>query len=296
MLMRQPQVLRIETEFIENNDDSILEKILNRWAHIPYWILQGFSNVKNSEKLKGFIKKIYQRIIGKIYLEASSKEIGPDMLKSLYLSGTGVLVMLVDLHEKSSDELIESLVSVRDSMPGHSFLLKIQNNTDDPDEIPLLIRKWQYIVDGIVITPDHKNVAYQAKLQNTRCTKVPFEAYINKHGKLSICTRIDENALSPDDLPGWHDRSLEAGKFAVCENCPEKSSYVSGQGFILKMAGIEPYIYEQRFKKKILYIDKHINENNFSGALDAIENILKSDPSNPLIWNKIKQLEKKLDV
>ncbi|MBN2144990.1 MAG: hypothetical protein JW774_10235 [Candidatus Aureabacteria bacterium] len=303
-IFEKPRIIRVklnEKEKAFNN--QTFKSAVSMWNETSFWVLSGEKDGFQGKTLENLLKIIRQSSSGRIYVESPSLDLTPQKLEEYYAAGTDIWVyclneFCLDSSLKNMtehlDDRIASFLTVRDRFPDRFFMLKIQNNfSREIDFIPQLLQKWQYRVDGIVVTGDDAaGTSFHSKKFDSECTKVPFEMVMFPDGKFSLCSRINEGILvSKED---WREAAGKAGSMEICRECQDKKRYGFSQWARPRMLMDDFSLFSFFKETKFFQIRLLLEENDLSGCLNILEEILKHEPSNPRVWeiiDRIKQQE-----
>jgi hypothetical protein len=297
----QPQVLRVQlNEKGKTLDPDSFLSVIKPWKASPFCILTGEKDPAGWQEFREFLSVLRKYFSGRIYVESPSLDLTPEMLHAYYTSGIDVWVFCVDPFCKKGsvkdpvlrlDEAIHAFLLVRDMSPGRFFLLQVQNTLlQDIDFIPLLLQKWQYLVDGIVVTGDPiAGTAYQARAKMGVCTKVPYEIVLHSNGKFSLCSQIKEGSL--DSKNAWLEAIPHAGTMEICMTCPVKNSYGGSQWPGYQGVFHESSVFSLFKGIKFALLEAKLEKKEFAEALEILEELLKFEPFNERLWKTLERIK-----
>jgi len=298
LFLSKPKIMRIQ---LKDHNTSIslqdFKSAIDILPEINFIILEDYNQFKE-ETLENIVQYATINLTSHIYLESSCSNLNDDKLNKLFLKGVTVFIIDIDqfLLKKSQLELekkIESFLKIRDKYHNKYIMLKKKNILDDSDHIPLLIHKWQYIVDGIMITrSENLDEAYQVDTNQKLCSIIPYEIYLKNNAKFSLCSNMPEKEFSLTDYDSWLKETRLTPYLSQCQNCLDKHKYIYSCTFNPSKESIKQYLSILQIKNHLDLIKIQINKKDYSKALTYIEHILKIDPTNKSGWKFLSLIEK----
>jgi len=298
LFLSKPKIMRIQLK-AHHNSISLkdFKAAINILPEINFIILEDYNQFKE-ETLEDIVQYATLNLTSHIYLESSCLTLNMDKLDKLFSKGVTVFIIDIDLFllEKSTAELenqIESLLKIRDKYHNKYIMLKKKNILDDSDYIPLLIHKWQYIVDGIMITrSENPDETYQVNSNQKLCSIVPYEIYLKSNAKFCLCKNALEKEFSLTDYDAWLKETGLTPYLSQCQHCLDKNKYIYKNAFYLSKESTKQYLSILQIENHLNSIKIQIDKKDYSKALTYIENILKIDPTNKSAWELLCFIEK----
>jgi len=300
LFFSKPKVMRIQ---LQNRHNSIslkdFKNAIDILPEVNFLIFEGYDQL-TEDRLVKMLKYATLNLTSHIYIESSCVNLNTKMLNKLFSKGVSVCIIDIDsfLLKKSAFELekqIETLLEIKEKHVNKYIMLKKKNILDDSDYIPLLIHRWQYLVDGIMITrSENPDEAYKTSTNQKQCSIIPYEIYLKSNAKLALCKNMLEKEFSLSNYASWLEQAEVAPDFEKCQNCLDKNRYMYRSPFNLSKKETQKYLFKLQTNNTLSLIQLQINKKDYLQALICTEEILKINPTNQTAWELLTQIENNL--
>ncbi len=296
-----PRIIKIILSRQNHPDIKTFSSIVKAWKDVPFWVFKPENNFSDRELLESLIKEILTETGGRIYIESSSLKLKSRELEQFYNSGVCSWILDLDDYLKengtektktSLEKLIPSLIKVRNKSNHNYLMLKLTKSTNNIPLIESLINTWNFILDGIVIMPDPEN-PFRSQPKDEYCSKAASEIVLHSNGLFSLCVGFKKGTINPLNHD-WIKLIHSAGNLDNCRDCIEKFSYPKKPDLYYNITSYQNFIFDKIKNKTGKLIAENIKNSSYEKALDLIEDILKSDATNPVMWKNIELIETKL--
>ncbi|MBN1522511.1 MAG: radical SAM protein [Candidatus Aureabacteria bacterium] len=297
--------------------EEIFYRILDEFAgHVPMLCLSGFGEPLLHPKAHDFIRTAKGRGFHRVAIETNGMHLDADNLPRLMSSGLDILILNLDALDsrsgtENSHSVIKRLLEARGGSETPFIIIQMINNLQKKKKIDIAFRKWQYLVDRVLLLPFNDFLgAFQQegvidftppRENNSLCRKTTSSMLILSSGEITLCKQKFNGfgiKSASSYREAWQGFRLRGLKEEFCQNCslwyqldvPPFSELTSHQAALFedKLYGI---LLPQSIEKGKSFYEK----NAYEEALDEWEKVLRFDPSNEYIHKKLDELLEKLE-
>lgn len=297
-------------------DEKKYMDILDVFAgRAPMLCLGGYGEPLLHEKAADFVRLAKERGMLNVSLETNGKLLTDSKMKELISAGLDILIINIDPLDAGADEgsekVIHRALQARGTAEKPYIVIETVNNLRRQKKIDYYFRKWQYFVDRVLLLPfnDYLGAFTEEGVVDftpprepaSICKKTYASAVILSDGALTFCCQklngFDDK--SPASLiEKWRSYRTRGLKEDFCKNC--RAWYQLDISPVTLPQHFQPEFFENKVyntllpegirKGQALY-----DEGDYDRALDEWERVLKYDPSNTFIHQKLDELMEKLE-
>ena len=300
---------RKKTDISDDNYKSIIDITS---SNVPMICLSGYGEPVLHEKLISFIRYAKENGFFRVALETNGSLLDDKIILSLIDAGLDILILNLDAldlySDKGSDELIERILDARGSSLKPYIVLQTVNNINKQKKIDYYFRRWQHMVDKVLILPfndfletfaEDGLIDFTPPRENiSTCKKTFLSSLVLSDGKLAFCKQFfdgNNNGSDKSFLQLWQENRHQGLKKDFCKNCslwyqldiPSFTDFNSYQSSFF-----EDIIYNILIHNVIEKGAKYYDQKDFENALEEWEKVLRFDPSNEFIHSKLDELLK----
>ena len=285
---------------------------------VQYLVFSGFGEPALHPDLFELIHLAKEKNILSVCLETNSTLLDKPFINALIDNKLDILTINIDaLNSFYSDDLfmVESVIDMVDDIKKERktekpyLVIQTINRMSNQNRVQYYYKRWDNIADSVLIQPfndycdaydrsEQINLAPLTPIQE--CSKTSQSQLVFADGSLTLCKQ-KFNGFAPSEKQGlneiWIDNYYRGNYYNFCKKCIMKYYRECVQpdrfhsSFQFK---IDSDIISKHINKAINQSENLSNEKNIGKTLSIFEKVLKFYPDNPVIHEKLENIEKQL--
>jgi len=300
----------------EDMEESCYKKIINMFTtQVPMLVLSGFGEPLLHEKVSDFVTYAKDKGFQQVVIETNGTHLTSEKMSELQAAGLDILVINLDAlgtysNGEDFDSVISRVLDTRGDLEKPYIVLQTVNNLQKKKKIDYYFRRWQYIVDLVLLVPFNDFLGTfneegiidftPPRENNSTCKKTASSALILSNGKITFCKQKfegTENENSKNVLESWNLFRPKGLREDFCKNCNlwyqlDIAPYSDLSQY--QASFFEDKIYNVLIGQSIETGKDLYERQEYEKALDEWEKVLRFDPSNTYIHQKLDELLDKL--
>jgi len=304
--------------------DKFKEIIDYTTQRVPFLSLSGFGEPTLHPNLIEMISYAKKKNFLKVCLETNGSKLTDDFIREIIAAGLDVLLLnldALDLYSKEakdriggvglpSEEVIDRILKVRESQGSKLpyIVLQVIKNSSNDDRIEYYHHRWEYLADVILIQPyndflktfpEDLGISFAPFKEGVQfCQKSMSSLQVFADSSIPFCKQKFNEKRKEKDIKEcflkWRNNRLQGLKQNFCNDCQQWYLIDFGPFPVNKggVGKVEDYLYNDLIPLTIEKGESYYQKGDYEKALDLWEKVLKFQPTNEFIHNRLNKMLK----